>query len=649
MRAERALAALGVAALAVGCGGGEPPPETPATAPSAPAGPAGQASEAACNELFLGAMALEQASDSLAKHGPRPTAAARIRTGRKLIAGYTELRAQLKRAVELDRSLTTEVDAADKALATPVAWFDAATKSQEAHAKQMREIYAEVERLRPAFSAPCKPKEPDCAATASVALNLLLADWSAAALPKTRGDLQKIEPRSPDLQAKLKTLVQKIEEAERSLTEQEKQAEALQATMGEEKNEGIAKAIDKLYARCGVKEKDDKPLTAVRRTQWVTSKEPDLRKMVVVIRVLPEGRIRARLDEWSQLSVGLRRTVFESATRGGFGSGFFVVPREGEVYVVTNRHVVDFGESASLQMPDGAVIPAQIAYTDPNADIAILKPSKPTVSYGLALETEPAKDHQVVIATGYPGLDARPSYQTTRGYVSNQHFVDPWDGASYIQHTAPIDKGNSGGPLTSERFNVLGVNTLKIRSREAVAMSVPATLVADAVARAGAKVDTESQQEDARAACLEVVAELGAPKPNVHTLYRRISLAMVSESGSTSFNTQAGRDRELEDMLLESPIDALRAAIVDRLMLESKTTRINPWETCANPEPDDWQHILTMDRVRFHLRVGGDTKDLVLRREHGRYQLLRLDLTPPTPDPTPTKKPAKKPTKKPTK
>ena len=201
----------------------------------------------------------------------------------------------------------------------------------------------------------------------------------------------------------------------------------------------------------------------------------------------------------------------------------------------------------------------------------------------------------------------------------------------------------------------MGVNTLKIHERENVAMSVPATLVAEAVAHADTKVDAAALQKDARSTCLEIVAELTTLKPDVMALYRRISLSMVAESGSSSFNTQSGRDRELGEMLLDSPIDALRAAVVDRILFEGRVAHINPFETCATPHPDDWQHIETMDRVRFQIRVGAETKDLVLRREHGRFQLLRLDLVDArsevpaaTGTGSPGKKPAaKKPAKKP--
>ena len=93
---------------------------------------------------------------------------------------------------------------------------------------------------------------------------------------------------------------------------------------------------------------------------------------------------------------------------------------------------------------------------------------------GFALAATPAKDQQTVVATGFPGIIGKPSYQTTKGYVSNESFLldDGTRPLMYVQHTAPIDPGSSGGPLTDESGKVLGVNTLKITGREAVGLAV---------------------------------------------------------------------------------------------------------------------------------------------------------------------------------
>lgn len=641
MNGPRTLALLAVAAVTAACGGAEPAPVAPGPAPP-PAAKAASPAEA-CNELALG---LGELAAVIRAPDVPATSAGILRLTRRSTDAFLVLRAQMKRAVELDPSLASEVNELDGLLAGELASFDAVSKLFETSAISLRDVVSDAEKLRLGFEGggPCSKKDVDCPSKARIDGIMARLAWSPLALAKAREEIAAIPLKSPDLDARRGELGKKLETAERSLTESLKQGEALQKA-AEGRRADLKTSTEGVFKRCGI-DTVEKAELATRRPPWVTAKEPDLRKMVMVVRVLPEGRIRARLDEWASVSTGMKREAFGAATLGGFGSGFFVMPKPGEVYVVTNRHVVDFGDHAVLQLGDGTALGAEILYTDPRADLAVLKPDPKklkdlNLEYGLGLDPAAAKDQQVVIATGYPGLGSKPSYQTTRGYVSNQRFNDTFDGSVYIQHTAPVDRGGSGGPLTSERSLVLGVNTLKIRERENVAMAVPSLFVADAVSRAQTPADAETLRREAREACLDVVAELGSFTNffGSHALYQRISLSMVAESGATSFNAVA--DRELSRMLFEEPIDALRVAVVERLVRDARLAHLNPFEICATPEPDDLEHILTMDRVRFKVRVGAETKDLVVRREFGRFQLLRFELVPPAPPaPAASAKPA---------
>ena len=635
--------ASAVVVLVVGCGGAGGEPQTPEPAP-APAPAKAPQPEAACNELALG---LRELGAAVRTREIPASYAGILRLSKRSADAFVDLRAQMKRALELDASLAPEVSALDATLATEIAGFDAVTKQVEADSTTMRDLVTDVEKLRASFAVPgaCTKKIADCAGKAKIDGALGRVIWSPMFLAKTREEIGAAPLKSADLDGKRGEIVKRLADAERILADSGKQGEAFQKS-AEARKDTLKSQTEALFKRCGI-ETLEKAELATRRPVWVTSKAPDLRKMVMVVRVLPEGRIRARLDDWAAASTGLKREAFAAATQGGFGSGFFVMPKEGEVYVVTNRHVVDFGDRAVLQTSDGTNLEADILYTDPRADLAVLKPDPKKakdlkLTYGLGLDPEPAKDQQVVIATGYPGLGSKPSYQTTRGYVSNQRYTDSFDGSVYIQHTAPVDRGGSGGPLTSERNLVLGVNTLKIRERENVAMSVPALEVANAIAHVRAPADAETLRREAREACIDVIAELGSLTNLVgsHALYQRISLSMVAESGGSSFNQIA--DRELSMILLEEPIDALRLAVVERLLRDARLAHLNPYEICASPEPDDFEHILTMDRVRFKVRVGAETKDLVVRRELGRFQLLRFELLPPQPAPPPSTKPAPK-------
>ena len=137
------------------------------------------------------------------------------------------------------------------------------------------------------------------------------------------------------------------------------------------------------------------------------------------------------------------------------GSGFIISP---DGYVVTNNHVVKGATSVSVTLDDGTVLPAKIVGRDPRTDLALLR-VKPTgklpfIQLGDSDDVEPG---QWVIAVGNPyGLGG----SVTAGIVSarGRDIGDgPYD--SFLQIDAPINRGNSGGPLFTQDGKVVGVNT----------------------------------------------------------------------------------------------------------------------------------------------------------------------------------------------
>ena len=86
-----------------------------------------------------------------------------------------------------------------------------------------------------------------------------------------------------------------------------------------------------------------------------------------------------------------------------------------------------------------------------------------------------------IVAAGFPGLAGKPSWQLTRGSISNARVdVDARERASrIIQHTASIDPGSSGGPLLLKnaegKYEILGINTWKAFYREGLASPKAAT------------------------------------------------------------------------------------------------------------------------------------------------------------------------------
>ncbi|MHB1303611.1 MAG: Do family serine endopeptidase [Acidiphilium sp.] len=137
------------------------------------------------------------------------------------------------------------------------------------------------------------------------------------------------------------------------------------------------------------------------------------------------------------------------------GSGFFI---SSSGYIVTNNHVVKNAKSVFVTLVDGQRLPAKVVGTDPSTDLAVIKVERKKPFPYLQLgDSENVTPGQWVIAIGNPfGL----AETVTTGVVSALGR-DIGDGQydSFIQVDAPINEGNSGGPLLNQKGQVIGVNT----------------------------------------------------------------------------------------------------------------------------------------------------------------------------------------------
>jgi serine protease Do len=115
-------------------------------------------------------------------------------------------------------------------------------------------------------------------------------------------------------------------------------------------------------------------------------------------------------------------------------------------------------KTLSVTLDDGTVLPARVIGTDPRTDIAVLKVDAghplPFIQLGNSRDVKPG---EWVVAMGNPfGL----SSTVTAGIVSavsRDIGAGPYD--QFIQVDAPINQGNSGGPLFTQDGKVIGMNT----------------------------------------------------------------------------------------------------------------------------------------------------------------------------------------------
>jgi serine protease Do len=189
-----------------------------------------------------------------------------------------------------------------------------------------------------------------------------------------------------------------------------------------------------------------------------------------------EAAVQAVAERVGPAVVGLGR---------GWGRGSGVVIGDGRV--LTNAHVLR-GEEVAVRRSDGEVALGRVAALDDALDVAVV-----AVDTGgaPAVEWEPAavddlRAGRAVFALASPG---GRGLRTTFGLVTatGRSFRGPGGrriGGS-IEHSAPLPRGSSGGPLVDASGRLLGINSVRMEGGLLLALPADAALraVADKLGR----------------------------------------------------------------------------------------------------------------------------------------------------------------------
>jgi S1-C subfamily serine protease len=152
------------------------------------------------------------------------------------------------------------------------------------------------------------------------------------------------------------------------------------------------------------------------------------------------------------------------------GSGVVIDAKKG--LVLTNEHVVAGVSALKVKVGDNAATagPARVLAQAPCDDLAVVQIVN--VPAGLKAvkigSSAKVKSGEQVTALGYPASFSNPETQTvvsTNGSVSSVNVSAEPDPSlpkypSTIQHQAPLNPGNSGGPLVNAKGELIGINTL---------------------------------------------------------------------------------------------------------------------------------------------------------------------------------------------
>jgi S1-C subfamily serine protease len=174
--------------------------------------------------------------------------------------------------------------------------------------------------------------------------------------------------------------------------------------------------------------------------------------------------------------------ITEAEVPEGNGSGF-VWSEDG--HVVTNFHVIQNADTATVRLFDHSAWPARLVGTAPDYDLAVLKIEAPSrVLAPILLGTsDDLRVGQSVFAIGNPfGLSQTLTTGIISGLDRTMLSVSGRTIQGVIQTDAAINPGNSGGPLLDSAGRLIGVNT-SIHSPSGGSVGVGFAVPADTVNR----------------------------------------------------------------------------------------------------------------------------------------------------------------------
>ena len=137
------------------------------------------------------------------------------------------------------------------------------------------------------------------------------------------------------------------------------------------------------------------------------------------------------------------------------GSGFIM---DASGYIITNNHVIESATEINVTLSDNTKYKAKLVGNDKKTDLALLKiEAKKDLPFVTLGDSDAMRVGDWVIAIGNPyGLGG----SVTQGIISaRQRSINAGPFDDFLQTDAPINRGNSGGPLFNMKGEVIGINT----------------------------------------------------------------------------------------------------------------------------------------------------------------------------------------------
>jgi len=195
-------------------------------------------------------------------------------------------------------------------------------------------------------------------------------------------------------------------------------------------------------------------------------------------------RVKKKINKQGGVSPFEELFGFEHPTDLVTSASGIIIDRDGQI--ITNSSVIKNSEEISVTLSNGDERNAEVIGSDPETDIALLNIGRVDKSFVAKLgDSDDIRIGEWAIAMGNPvGLE----WTLTVGIISAKGRSDIFTPGSnsifqdFIQTDASINAGNSGGPLSNIKGEVIGINTSISFAAQGIGFAIPVNMAKNVVA-----------------------------------------------------------------------------------------------------------------------------------------------------------------------
>jgi 2-alkenal reductase len=163
------------------------------------------------------------------------------------------------------------------------------------------------------------------------------------------------------------------------------------------------------------------------------------------------------------------------------GSGF-IYNFSGQMVVITNYHVIEDAVNLTVTFINGNGYASTVLGSDPYADLAVLSVDASSYEFKPleVVSSSTLKVGDIIVAVGNPyGLAGSMSIGivSALGRTITEEETGGYPIANIIQTTAPLNPGNSGGPLLNLQGQVVGITTAIVSDSQGLGFAIPSNTI----------------------------------------------------------------------------------------------------------------------------------------------------------------------------